>query len=146
MKQLSILVITVLSLVLFSCKENVQKDKQVNNEKLTNKIEVIDFYSTHRCMTCEAIEANTKYTLELYYPEELKSKKITFQTINVDEEANYKTAEKFESTGTALFLNVVIDGKETPIDLTEFAFMDGNNQEDFSNKLKAKIDVELAKL
>lgn len=26
------------------------------------KIEVIDFHSTHRCKTCNAIEANAEYT------------------------------------------------------------------------------------
>ena len=37
----------------------------------------------------------------------------------MDEEENFKLAEKFEATGTALFLNVIVDGKETKIDLTE---------------------------
>lgn len=145
MKKFNILVITVMSILAFSCKETAQKEESTS-EILTNKIEVIDFHSTHRCMTCNAIEANAKYTLETYFSKELAQNLITFQVINVDEEKNYKIAEKFESTGTSLFLNVIVDGKETSIDLTDFAFMDGNNQEDFSIKLKGKIEVELAKL
>lgn len=143
MKKFSILFVLVV--ILFSCKEKVQKEA-IKAEKLTNQIEVIDFYSTHRCMTCNAIEANTKYTLDTYFSEELKESKISFQGINVDEEQNFKTAEKFEATGTALFLNVIVDGNETAIDLTDFAFMDGNNQEVFSTKLKAIIEAELMKL
>jgi hypothetical protein len=76
----------------------------------------------------------------------LKNENITFQVINVDEEKNYKIAEKFEAMGTALFLNVIIDGKETPIDLTDFAFLNGTDKEVFSKELKMKIDKELKKL
>lgn len=145
MKKFNVLVIAVVSIFLFSCKEKAQKEES-NVKKLANQIEVIDFHSTHRCMTCNAIEANTKYTLDTYFSEELKEGKITFKVINTDNEENYKTAEKFEATGTALFLNVIVDGKETPIDLTEFAFMDGNDKEAFSAKLKTTIEAELNKL
>ena len=142
MKSLKTLSILVVSLLLFSCNGKAQTKKSMN-QKMANKIEVIDFHSTHRCMTCNAIEASTKYTLDTYFSEELKNESITFQIVNVDEEENYKMAEKFEATGTALFLNVIVDGKETQIDLTEFAFMKGNDQEAFSNELKSKIEAEL---
>ncbi|SNR37468.1 hypothetical protein SAMN06265371_10260 [Lutibacter agarilyticus] len=143
MKKLSLLVLVIG--LLFSCKEKAQKEtKKV--EQLSNQIEVIDFHSTHRCMTCNAIEANTKYTLDTYFSKELTAQKITFKTVNVDEEENVKIAEKFEATGTSLFLNVIVEGKETQIDLTEFAFMSGNNQEEFSAELKSKLEAELAKI
>ena len=143
MKKLSVLIFLIG--VLFSCKETSKKEAEVN-KNLTNKIEVIDFHSTHRCMTCNAIESNTKYTLETYFSKELKANKITFKTINVDEEENFKTAEKFEATGTSLFLNVIVDGTETAINLTDFAFMNGRDTKAFSDELKSKIDVELAKI
>ena len=145
MKQLSILVIMVVSVVLFSCKEKAATEKSIS-EKVANKIEVIDFHSTHRCMTCNAIESSTKYTLDTYFSEELKNESITLQIVNVDDEKNYKLAEKFEATGTALFLNVIVDGKETQIDLTEFAFMNGNDQEKFSNELKVTLETEFKKV
>jgi len=141
MKKLSALVVLV-SLVLFSCKEKAQTEKKVV-EKVANKIEVIDFHSTHRCMTCNAIESSTKYTLDTYFKNEVENNKITLQVVNVDEEENLKIAEKFEATGTALFLNVVKDGKEEQIDLTEFAFMNGNDQKVFSEELKVKIEEAL---
>lgn len=142
MKQLSILVVMIFSLVLFSCKDKAKEANSIS-EKTANRVEVIDFHSTHRCMTCNAIEASTKYTLDTYFSEELKNKNITFQVVNVDDEENFKLAEKFEATGTALFLNVIVDGKETQIDLTEFAFMKGNDQEVFSVELKSKLEAEL---
>ena len=145
MKQFNLLVVTLIFMVLVSCKEKTRAEKS-NNEKTVNKVEVIDFHSTHRCMTCNAIEDNTRYTLESYFAEELKNENITFLVVNVDDEENYKIAEKFEATGTALFLNVIVDGKETPIDLTNFAFLNGTDKEVFSKELRIKIDKELKKI
>lgn len=38
---------------------------------------------------------------------------------------------------------MIKNGEEKQIDLTEFAFLNGNNKEVFSKTLKAKIDAEL---
>ncbi len=145
MKQFRILTILALSIMLFSCNGNAQNE-QSKSSSIKNKIEVIDFHSTHRCMTCNAIEANTKYTLNTYFANELKSGKITFQSVNVDEDENYEMAEKYEASGTSLFLNVVINGKETIINLTDFAFSKGRDKEAFSKALKTKLEEQLKKL
>ena len=145
MKQFKIFTINALIIMLFSCQVNAQDEQEPKSES-TNKIEVIDFHSTHRCMTCNAIEANTKYTLNTYFADELKEKTITFQSVNIDEEVNYKMAEKFEASGTSLFLNVIINGEETIINLTDFAFSKGRKKEAFSKELKSKIETELEKL
>ncbi|REE83366.1 hypothetical protein BX611_0655 [Lutibacter oceani] len=111
-----------------------------------NKIEVIDFHSTHRCVTCKAIESNTKLVLETNFAKELKEGIISFQVVNVDDEENYKLAEKFQATGTALFLNVISDGKEKQIDLTQFGFMYGKNKEEFIKRLKSRLEKQLNKI
>lgn len=111
-----------------------------------NKIEVIDFHSTHSCITCKAIESNTKLVLETNFAKELKEGIISFQVVNVDDEKNYKLAEKFQATGTALFLNVISDGKEKQIDLTQFGFMYGKNTKEFTKRFKSKIEKQLNKI
>jgi hypothetical protein len=142
MKTLKFITVLTIGLILTACNgQNKSKDQILDQS--VSKIEVLDFHSTHRCMTCNAIEANTKYTLNTYFAKELKEDKITFQVINVDEKKNEKIAEKFEASGTSLILNVIKNGKETQINLTDFAFMNGNDQETFSKELKAKIDTEL---
>ncbi len=145
MKHIKFLTILVFTLILMSCNGQT-KSKTSTTTQSTSKIEVIDFHSTHRCMTCKAIEANTKFTLDTYFSKDLKDGNITFQVINVDAKENEKLVEKFEASGTSLFLNVIKDGKEKHIDLTEFAFMEGNNQDVFSKQLKAKIENELKSL
>jgi len=123
-----------------------------NNSKKTSltppsaRIEVIDFYGTHRCVTCKTIEANAKFTIDTYFANEKKKGIVVFKTINVDDDKNYKIAELFEATGTALFLNVIKNGKETHIDLTDFAFKRGKDKKAFSEELKIKINTELKKL
>lgn len=144
-KTIKFFTVLAFSLMLTSC--NSQDKKQTTSvDESISKIEVFDFHSTHRCMTCNAIEANTKYTLDTYFAKELNANTITFQVINVDEKENEKIAEKFEASGTALILNVIKNGKETKIDLTDFAFMNGNDQDTFSKELKSKIDTELKTL
>lgn len=145
MNTLKLLSALAISLLLTSCNGQ-DKNKETAVDTSISKIEVLDFHSTHRCMTCNAIEANTKYTLDTYFTPELKEEIITFQVINVDEKENEKIAEKFEASGTSLILNVIKNGKETQINLTDFAFMNGNDQEAFSKELKAKIDTELKTL
>lgn len=145
MKTLKFFTVLVIGILVTACSgQNKKKDNPLN--QTVSKIEVLDFHSTHRCMTCNAIEANTKYTLDTYFPKEMEENRITFQVINVDEKENEKVAEKFEASGTALILNVIKSGKEKQIDLTEFAFMKGNDQEVFSKELKTKIDTELKTL
>ena len=145
MKTLKFITVLAIGLLLTACNAQNKSKDQILDQSVS-KIEVLDFHSTHRCMTCNAIEANTKYTLNTYFAKELKEDKITFQVINVDEKKNEKIAEKFEASGTSLILNVIKNGKETQINLTDFAFMNGNDQETFSKELKAKIDTELKTL
>lgn len=145
MNKFKILIIVALTLM-FSPFSGIAQVKETSADTSVNRIEVLDFHSTNRCFTCNAIEANTKYTLETYFADELNSGKISFQTINVDEEINHEIAEHFEASGTSLFLNVIVNEKETHINLTNFAFMNGRKQKEFSEKLKTKIDKELKKL
>ncbi len=142
MKQILISAIFAISLLFVACKDKTPENKTTST-KTTNKIEVIDFYGTHRCISCKTIEASAKYTVDTYFA---NNPKVVFKTVNVDDDTNYNIAENFEAIGTALFLNVIKNGKETHIDLTEFGFSKAHDQEEFSKELKIKIDNELKKL
>ncbi|REG87374.1 hypothetical protein C8N41_102209 [Winogradskyella sediminis] len=51
-----LLVVITQSLILTSCVDETKKDNSALDQSIS-KIEVMDFHSTHRCMTCKAIEA-----------------------------------------------------------------------------------------
>lgn len=133
----------VFTLLFFTSCQEQDKSKTIASTETISKIEIIDFYTTHRCKTCLKIEDNTKKLLQSNFKKEMDSGTMTFQTVNIDEEANYDMAERFEAAGTALFINVIKNGQEQHIDLTDFAFMKAFNEEDFAAELKAKIDEQL---
>ena len=130
-------------LFVFTACQAQDNSKTLATTDASTRIEVIDFYGTHRCVTCEAIEANARYTVDTYFKDVVEQGKLAFKTVNVDEEKNYGIAERFEATGTALFINVIKDGKEQHIDLTSFAFEKGRDKEVFSSELKGKIEEQL---
>lgn len=99
----------------------------------TSTIQVIQFHSEHRCMTCNLIEKLTRATLQ-------KFPAIPFSLVNVDDKKNEQIAEQFEATGTALFLYNPKKGKKK--DLTDFAFMNASsNPEKFKKGLEKEINA-----
>lgn len=136
----------VFALLLFTSCQAQDKSKTMASDETVSKIEIIDFHTTHRCQTCLKIEANTEMLLEADFKEQMDAGTLSFQTVNIDDEANYDMAERFEAAGTALFINVIKNGQEQHIDLTDFAFMKAFDDEAFATELKAKIDEQLKTL
>lgn len=145
MKNFKNVTLILISFFFLSCNGKAQTSTSQTQAK-QNTIEVLDFHTTNRCITCKAIEANTLYTLETYFAEELKNNKITFKVVNIDEDENLELAKKFKASGTSLFLNVIGSEKEKQIDLTAFAFTYGKKKDVFAQKLKNKLDKQLEKL
>jgi thiol-disulfide isomerase/thioredoxin len=104
------------------------------------KVEVVNFHSTNRCYTCNAIEANAKKTVETYYKD---NKKVSFAAYNVDEAKNKNIAEKFQAYGSSLFLRINNGANTEIINLTQFAFMNGRNEAKFMAELRSKINNHL---
>lgn len=136
----------VLTLLVFSSCQRQDKSKTIAATETGSKIEVIDFHTTHRCKTCLKIQDNTEKLLQSAFKKEMNAGTLSFQIVNIDNEANYEMAERFEAAGTALFINVIKDGKEQHIDLTDFAFMKAFDDEAFAADLKAKIAEQLKSL
>lgn len=147
MRKTSLLIFLLVNIVFFACNNVETKQKEETQiEKSIKKIELIDFYGKRRCTTCENIEANTKYTIENFFKEELENGIIELKFIDVEKDENYYITEKFQATGTSLFLNVINNGKEKQIDLTSFAFKWAGEQVEFSMELEKLIKEELKNL
>ena len=145
MNNLKKVTVLLISIFCFSCTGKAQNSVS-KQQDVVNTIEVFDFHTTNRCITCKAIESNTLYTLETYFSEELENGKITFKVVNIDDKENYELAKKFKASGTSLYLNIINPEKEKQIDLTAFAFTYGKKQDVFSERLKNKIEKQLEKL
>lgn len=128
MKTLSITVFVLIGLMLTAVYSKAQQTKQTQ----ATTIEVIQFHSEHRCVTCVQIEKMTRATLDKNF------KSVPFTLVNVDDSKNATKAEQFEATGTALYLFNPKTGKKK--DLTEFAFMKAFDDKEFEAELKKQIE------
>lgn len=143
-----------MSVFLFACNSGSNKPDQVATDSPgieksvagKNHLEILDFYGTHRCTTCKNIEANTRYTLNTNFKDEVKNGTIVFKTINFDDPKNEEIVEAYFAYGTSLFFNVVKDGQEEHIDLSAFSFERGNNKDEYASQLTKKINKVLEKL
>lgn len=132
----NVLTLIFLSTFLLSCKnetksldQTTQKTEQSAIVELAEGLQLIQFHSEHRCKTCLLIEENTKKTAE--------NSGLKFVLINVDDQANDALSEKFEASGTALIL---YDKKSDKFqDLTDFAFMNANDNIKFVEELTQTV-------
>ncbi len=131
-KNLFLSVTTFMLLLFAACNSEAQNPQQLSTSNPHAKIEVIQFHSEHRCMTCNKIEKLSREALKDF-------SNIPFSLVNVDNEKNEKIAEEFEAFGTALFLHNLATGEKK--NLTEFAFMNAGNQEKFIAELKKEISI-----
>jgi len=107
----------------------------------SEKIEVLHFHATQQCISCINIGKFTKAVIEEKFPEELKNGKIIFKTINIDLPENYKIANDYKVSGSALYLNVIKSGKDNrEEDTTVWRLVTNETQ------LKSYFEAKLKKL
>lgn len=99
------------------------------------------FHGAQRCITCRAIEANTKALLDSLYSKEIASGKIVYKIIDISKKENEPIADKYEVTWSSLFVNGWKNGKENINNMTEFSFANAKGYPDkFKDGIKNKID------
>lgn len=127
-----IIIMFILFTTFLSCKNEVKEDAiAINENTVQTEIQLIQFHTEHRCITCNAIEKLSKETIK-------GNDKISFVLYNVEDEKNAKVAEQFEATGTSLYL--YNSKTKTSKDLTEMAFMYAKNEgEKFKTELQKEI-------
>lgn len=142
MKRLSIQVSLLAALLLFALG-NVSAQSTKAAAKTTTRVDVLDFHTDHRCATCIEIERLTKKLLNEQYAKELKEGKITFRLINADDKANAAIVQKYLAYGTTLIVSAVKNGKESHVDLTNFAFLNYSKEDKFKAGLRKEMEAAL---
>jgi hypothetical protein len=108
-----------------------EKETLAENQELV-KVKAYYFHATRRCATCQAVEAVSKEAIKEYYGD-----KVTFESINRDEEKENPLMTKYKVNGQTL---LIING-EKKVDLTNDAFLNARtNPDKFKSKLKSTID------
>ncbi len=123
--------IPFLSILLFTLFANISYAQSKAQSVTKPDVEIIQFHSEHRCVTCLKIEELTKEAVKSYNG-------MSFKLVNVDDVKNEKMAEKFEAAGTAVFIYNPKTGKKK--DMTDFAFMNAGDKTKFIAGLKKEIN------
>ena len=87
----------MLFITFFSCKNEAKEETKISENTVQTDIQLIQFHTEHRCVTCNNIEKLSKETIK-------GNEAISFVLYNVDDEKNAKVAEQFEASGTSLYL------------------------------------------
>ncbi len=146
MKTLFQYLLAILPALLFTNCSGTAQSGEATAVNTAGRIEVLDFHTDHRCKTCLAIEKLTKEVLSQSFADQMDKGVITFQLINVDKEENLPIAQKFGAFGTSLMLNIIQNGQEKQVDLTDFAFMNAGDEGKFTRGLREKLNFELKNL
>ena len=133
MKKLISLSVLLLLVVSFFTVSSVAADKKTQTAvSKSAKVEVYYFHFTRRCVTCQAVEAESQKAIAALYPVQAKKGLITFKSVNLDEKSSEILAKKCNVSGQTLL--VISSGKR--VDLTEQGFMYAKSSPD---KLKAEL-------
>ena len=133
MKKVIAVSVFVLLVVSFFSVSSVAADKKAPaSVSKQAKVEVYYFHFTRRCVTCQAVEAESQKAIAVLYAKEMKAGKIKFSAVNLDDKGSEDLAAKCKADGQAL---LVISGNKR-IDLTEQGFMYAKSNPD---KLKAAL-------
>ena len=138
MRTIRIILALAMFMPVFAC--SAQTEKKDAKKGSSDKIEAYYFHFTARCMTCRTVEAQAKQNVETLYPELVEQGKISFRSVNLDEESSKAIAEKLNVYGQTL---LIVKG-DTKIILTNEGFMYAVHEpEKFKSIMKEKIDALL---
>jgi len=138
MKNMRLLTLIVaLSSIVIGChSQSVEKKNQVQVTK-NEIIDVYYFHFTRRCATCQAVEEQSELALKTLYPDLVKSGRILFTSLNLEESSSEELAKELQVSMQTL---LIVKG-EKKIDLTEDGFMYArSNPEKLQEKIKNAID------
>jgi hypothetical protein len=128
----------VLFLPVVAC--NAQTTKKTATAGSSGKVEAYYFHFNARCITCKTVEAEAKTDIELLYPGLIKSGKVSFKAVNLDEPSSKAIAQKLNINGQTLLL---VNG-EQKINITNEGFMYARSDpEKFKALIKEKVDMLL---
>ena len=144
MKKTSLILSTLCLLligVISSCNsQTVNSNDQSTGEVQSTENQTVTVYYFHgdrRCTTCKAVGKVSKETVEEVFK---GNASVVFMDINIDEPENNEVKDRFELSGSGLF---VYDGTKK-IDLTAFAFQKAvDNPDELTEKLRTTVEDPL---
>jgi len=136
MKKLNFTALLILMFLLVSCgnrKASVPAPLTVSG----GDVEVYYFHMTERCVTCLAVEAEARKNIEMLYPSLYNDGKITFVSLNLEDQTGKAMGERLGVSGQTL---LIVKG-DTKINITNEGFLYAvSNSDKLKDVIKEKID------
>lgn len=120
-------------------KSSEKNTSETAKEPIAEKLQVYYFHGTSRCVSCLKIGEYINKTMTEYYTEQIYNQVIDYREINADLPENKEVAKKFKASGSSLYINRIIGGKDN-IEPDPAVWKLLNNEVNFKNHLKEKID------
>ena len=115
--------------------------------KDADRVEILYFHGAQRCLTCRAIESHTMALLDSLYTEETTNGKIVWKVVDISKPEYEAIADKYEVTGSSLFINGWKAGKEYVNNMTTFSFANARKDPaQFKEGIRNKIEELLKEL
>jgi len=89
----------------------VAEEKEIPDVKKADRIEVINFHATQRCVSCTTLGKLSEKTITERFVNEVASGKIIFKSVNVELRKNTEIVNLYQASGSSLYINAVKDGK-----------------------------------
>jgi hypothetical protein len=109
-----------------------------------NKIIVYYFHGTMRCPTCHKLETFAKSEVETSFADAIKSGKLEWKTVNVEEKENEHFNDDYKLYTKSVIVSTVKDGKESSwknLDkIWEIVHDEGKYREYIKKEVKACLD------
>lgn len=119
-----------------SCNAKTEKNTEVS-DFTGNDIEVYYFHMNTRCVTCKSVESEARKNIEMLYPDKVKTGKISFTALNLEEATGKAVGDGLGIGGQTL---LIVNG-DTRINITNEGFLYAVAKPDkFKEFMKGKID------
>jgi hypothetical protein len=155
---LSLLVILLGGVVLFSGKI-LTAQPQVKNSPNTSaappatavktkpptarKVMAYYFHTNYRCWTCRTIEALTQESIQKNFAQELKSGRLEWRVINIDEPANRHFAQDYKLYTKSVIIADLQNGKQVRWKNLEKVWEYVHDPNAFANYIRDEISAYL---
>ena len=104
------------------------------------------FHGDYRCYNCMTIEQYSKEAIEKYFPEQLKSGKLTFSVLNIDLPENAHFIKDYQLYTKSLIVAEFKDGKQVKWTNLTKVWDYIKDRDAFYTYVKAEVQKYLEKL
>jgi hypothetical protein len=136
MRNLFLVSFVLIVLAGISCNAQTNQ-KTAPAVSVNGDIDVYYFHNTIRCVTCKTVEAEARKNIEILYGDQVKSGKINFTALNIEEATGKSAGERLGVNSQAL---LIVKGDQK-INITNEGFLYAVSKPDkFKEVIKSKID------